>query len=55
MTQAIVASGEIEKDPVRSASNAPNYCTGNNAIHMFRDEWQHNLIESGLSAVIEAF
>lgn len=55
MTQAIVASGEIEKDPVRSASNAPNYCTGNNAIHMFRDEWQHNFIENGLSAVIEAF
>ena len=32
---------------------APSHCTGDNAIHMFREEWQEDFIEGGLGAVIE--
>jgi 7,8-dihydropterin-6-yl-methyl-4-(beta-D-ribofuranosyl)aminobenzene 5'-phosphate synthase len=32
---------------------APSHCTGDNAIALFRQEWQENFIEGGLGAVIE--
>lgn len=32
---------------------APSHCTGDNAIHMFRDAWADDFIEGGLGAVIE--
>ena len=32
---------------------APSHCTGDNAIHMFRDEWTGDFIEGGLGAVIK--
>jgi 7,8-dihydropterin-6-yl-methyl-4-(beta-D-ribofuranosyl)aminobenzene 5'-phosphate synthase len=32
---------------------APSHCTGDTAIHMFREAWQEDFIEGGLGAVIE--
>lgn len=32
---------------------APSHCTGDKAIHMFRDAWKDDFIDGGLGAVIE--
>lgn len=32
---------------------APSHCTGDSAIHLFREEWKANFLEGGLGSVIE--
>jgi 7,8-dihydropterin-6-yl-methyl-4-(beta-D-ribofuranosyl)aminobenzene 5'-phosphate synthase len=32
---------------------APSHCTGDRAIHLFREEWKDDFLEGGLGAVIE--